>query len=55
MAARLYCSLVRRRSWLFWAFLAVVLAPGAALYVPAELARRATAADEPVVVPVAAA
>ena len=47
MAGRLYCSIVRRRSWLFWAFIAVVLA-GTVIYLPAELARRATAADEPV-------
>jgi hypothetical protein len=47
MAGRLYCSTVRRRSWLFWAFVAVALA-GTVIYVPAELARRATAADEPV-------
>jgi hypothetical protein len=38
---------VRRRSWLFWAFLAVLVA-GAVVYLPAELARRATASDEPV-------
>lgn len=38
---------MRRRSWLFWAFIAVVLA-GTIIYLPAELARRATAADEPV-------
>jgi hypothetical protein len=47
MAGRLYCSIVRRRSWLFWAFVAVAAA-GVAIYMPAELARRATAADEPV-------
>jgi hypothetical protein len=47
MAGRLYCSMVRRRSWLFWAFIAVALA-GTVIYLPAELARRATAADEPV-------
>lgn len=39
--------MVRRRSWLFWAFLAVVVA-GAAVYLPAELAVNATASDEPV-------
>ena len=44
---RLYCSVVRHRSWLFWAFLAVLVV-GLALYAPAELARRATAPDEPV-------
>jgi len=38
---------VRRRSWLFRAFVAVVLA-GAVVYLPAELAVRATAPDEPV-------
>jgi len=38
---------VRHRSWLFWAFLAVLVI-GVALYAPAELARRATAPDEPV-------
>jgi hypothetical protein len=32
---------------LFWAFIAVVVA-GAVVYLPAELARRSTAADEPV-------
>jgi hypothetical protein len=47
MAGRLYCSAVRRRSWLFWAFVAVVLA-GTVIYLPAELARRATATREPV-------
>ena len=39
--------MVRRRSWLFWAFVAVAVA-GIVIYLPAELARRATAADEPV-------
>jgi hypothetical protein len=38
---------VRRRSWLFWAFLAVVVI-GALVYVPAELARRSTGPGEPV-------
>lgn len=38
---------MRHRSWLFWAFLAVLVV-GLALYAPAELARRATAPDEPV-------
>ena len=38
---------MRRRSWLFRAFVAVVLA-GAVVYLPAELAARSTAADEPV-------
>jgi hypothetical protein len=35
---------VQRRSWLFRAFIAVVLA-GIAIYLPAQLARRATAAN----------
>jgi hypothetical protein len=43
----LYCSAVRRRSWLFRAFVAVVVA-GAVVYLPAELAARSTAPDEPV-------
>lgn len=43
----MYCSIVRRHSWLFWAFLLVVVG-GAVLYLPAELAQRSTAADEPV-------
>jgi hypothetical protein len=43
----LYCSIVRRRSWLFWAFL-LVLVTGAVVYGPAELAQHSTAADEPV-------
>jgi len=43
----LYCSIVRRHSWLFWAFL-MVLVTGAVVYGPAELAQRSTAADEPV-------
>jgi hypothetical protein len=38
---------VRRRSWLFWAFLAVAVL-GAVVYVPAELARRSTGPGEPV-------
>ncbi len=43
----MYCSIVRRHSWLFWAFL-LVLVTGAVLYGPAELAQHSTAADEPV-------
>jgi hypothetical protein len=38
---------VRRRSWLFWAFLAVAVL-GAVVYVPAELARHSTGPGEPV-------
>jgi hypothetical protein len=38
---------VRRRSWLFWAFLAVAVL-GVVVYLPAELARRSTGPGEPV-------
>jgi len=38
---------VRRRSWLFWAFLAVAVL-GLVVYLPAELARRSTGPGEPV-------
>ena len=38
---------MRRRSWLFWAFLAVAVL-GLVVYLPAELARRSTGPGEPV-------